>query len=94
MLKNKSSDAKVGRLVGGEGLLTFDGEEHAVRRKMWNPGFTRKIIDDSLRIFNQQARKLCQSIDKWQGTGKEVDMMWPCISTAFRTIACKLGALT
>src|SRR5579859_4740854 len=51
----------------GRGLLSMDGEEHALHRKMMNPAFTSSYMDRYLPLMNRIIRQQTQS---WPEAGE------------------------
>ncbi|XP_021957112.1 cytochrome P450 4C1 [Folsomia candida] len=58
----------------GEGLLLSTGEKWENRRKMLNPTFHFKILEDFMHVFNKESQKMVDILRKESQSGNTVDI--------------------
>ncbi|GLH16708.1 Cytochrome P450 4C1, partial [Gryllus bimaculatus] len=69
----KSLQYKFIEVMAGKGLLTSTGDKWRSDRKLINPAFSYKILEEFLTVFNSQASVLTQKLKKEVG-GPEFDI--------------------
>ncbi|RPI52013.1 MAG: cytochrome P450, partial [Acidobacteria bacterium] len=67
---HKGSANQRARRLLGNGLLTAAGEVHAERRRLIQPAFARKRLDECAAVVVRRARAMC---DRWR-VGEVVDV--------------------